>query len=159
MDLAAVDDHGETVLHLAIRGGSVDWCEITSVVIQSACLRTNFPSNISRRSVLYLLSLLDHASVPAASSGTSAGSWTCLRLCYVARQQVARIVVDSIAAVVYTAKLSQLLHALAPAFDTSALINHANKLKETALHMACMMERSKVTPWLWMHASLVLIVP
>ena len=25
--------------------------------------------------------------------------------------------------------------------------------------MACMMERSKVTPWLWMHASRVLIVP
>ena len=48
---------------------------------------------------------------------------------------------------------------LAPAYNSSALINYANKLKETALHMACMMERSKVTPWLWMHASRVLIVP
>ena len=62
-----------------------------------------------------------------------------------ARQQVARIVVDSIARVVYTSKLSQPLHALDPAFDSRALINHANKLKEAALHMACMMERSKVT--------------
>ena len=25
VDLAAVDHHGETALHLAIRGGSVDW--------------------------------------------------------------------------------------------------------------------------------------
>ena len=64
-----------------------------------------------------------------------------------------RIVVDSIARVVCTTKLSQLLHTLAPAFNSSALINHANKLKETALHMTCMMERSKVTSCLWMHAS------
>ena len=108
---------------------------------------------------LYCRSWLDQTSVSAASSGKSSGTCTCLRLCYVARQQVARIVVDSIARVVYTAKLSQLLHTLSPSFDSSALINHANKLKETALHMACMMERSKVTPWLWMHASRVLIVP
>ena len=35
VDLAAVDDHGETALHLAIRGGSVDWCEITFAVVHS----------------------------------------------------------------------------------------------------------------------------
>ena len=98
-------------------------------------------------------------SVSAANSDKSSGACTCLHLCYVDRQQVSRIVVDSIAQVVYTTKLSQLLHTLDPSFDSSALINHANKLKETALHMACMMKRSKVTPWIWMHASRVLIVP
>ena len=97
---------------------------------------------------LSLLSLLEQTSVSAASSDKSTGTCTCLLLCSVARQQVARIVVDSIARVIYTAKLSQLLHSLAPAFDSSALINHDNKLKETALHMTYMMERSKVTSWL-----------
>ena len=84
-------------------------------------------------SMMSLLSLLDQTSVSAANSDKSSGACTCLHLCYVARQQVSRIVVDSIARVVYTTKSSQLLHTLSPSFHSTALINHVNKLKETAL--------------------------
>ena len=36
VDLAAVDHHGETALHLAIRGGSVDWFGARRIL---ACMR------------------------------------------------------------------------------------------------------------------------
>ena len=102
----------------------------TLAVHRSFTMATNMFETIIcfHYSMMSLLSLLDQTSVSAANSDKSSGACTCLHLCYVARQQVSRIVVDSIAQVVYTTKLSQLLHILAPSFHSSALINHANKL-------------------------------
>ena len=74
VDLAAVDDHGETVVHLAIRGGSVEWCEVLALFFNQACLCINIPSDISHRSVLYLLSLLDFMGGSAGSE--TAGNWS-----------------------------------------------------------------------------------
>ena len=78
-----------------------------------------------------------------------------LLLCYVARHQLVWLCLYWVARFINEPTLTSLSRASAPAFDSSALINCTNELKETALHMACMMERSKVTPWLWMHAWLL----
>ena len=79
VDLAAVDHHGETALHLAIRGGSVDWfgarriltCCVTFALLQT-CINQPSPNS----SVLSVSSVVDFLS--NAGPGESAGTCSSL---------------------------------------------------------------------------------
>ena len=80
VDLAAVDHHGETALHLAIRGGSVDWFgarRILACCVTFASLDTCINQPSPNCSVLALLVVVDFLGASAASE--SAGTLLSLR--------------------------------------------------------------------------------
>ena len=80
VDLAAVDHHGETALHLAIRGGSVDWFGSRSILaccVTFASLDTCINQPSPNCSVLSVSSVVDFLSNAGASE--SAGTCSSLR--------------------------------------------------------------------------------
>jgi hypothetical protein len=81
VDLAAVDHHGETALHLAIRGGSVDWFAARSqtylACVTFASLETCINQLSPNCSVLSVSSVVDFLSNAGASE--SAGTCSSLR--------------------------------------------------------------------------------
>ena len=72
VDLAAVDHHGETALHLAIRGGSVDWFEASRILAcaRCACFLRDLYQLFVNCSVLSVSSVVDFLSNAATSEST-----------------------------------------------------------------------------------------
>ena len=148
VDLAAVDHHGETALHLAIRGGSVDWFEAGRILVcaRCACFLSELYQLFVNCSVLALLVVVDFLSNGVASE--SAG--TCLSLdssllCHCAGPSHKLYIRLTIGRPTHKFCCQITYHRLCVGHQGSALINRKNKMKETALHMACTMELSKVS--------------
>ena len=76
VDLAAVDHHGETALHLAIRGGSVDWFGGRRILasMRNFCFLGDLYPPPLNCSVLSVLSVVDRLH-----AGESAGTRSSLR--------------------------------------------------------------------------------
>ena len=89
VDLAAVDHHGETALHLAIRGGSVDWFGGRRILasMPNVCFLGDLYQPPLNCSLLYLLSVVDrlYGGSGSKSAGTRSSLMPWVPCCYADR--------------------------------------------------------------------------